>query len=132
GKPMSVMFVDINYMKRINDEFGHLHGDNAIKAVADSIKENSGENWIPVRYGGDEFLIIAPDCDAEEAGWVQKAILERLDARNNDGSQPYKISVSCGYVVSDPEKTESLQECVQEADKLMYEYKQEAHRRDGK
>lgn len=129
---MFVMFVDINYMKRINDEFGHLHGDNAIKTVAESIKTNTAENWIAVRYGGDEFLIIAPDCGEADAEKVRQAILDFLDHKNNDGSQPYKISASCGFVVTDPTCKETLQEYVKEADKLMYEIKKQVHAKDGR
>lgn len=133
GKNASVvvMFVDINYMKRINDEFGHLHGDNAIKTVAESITKNIREDWIAVRYGGDEFLIVGPDCDASEAEMVRGAILAYLDGKNHDGSQPYQISASCGYVVSDPGKEGTLQDCVQEADRLMYEIKKKVHEQDG-
>ena len=128
---MVVMFVDINYMKRINDVFGHLHGDNAIKTVAESITNNITEDWIAVRYGGDEFLIVGPDCDVTGAKQVEEAILKFLDERNHDGSQPYQISVSTGYVVTDPMKTETLQDYVQEADRLMYEIKKKVHEQDG-
>lgn len=128
---MVVMFVDINYMKRINDEFGHLHGDNAIKTVAQSITENVSEDWIAVRYGGDEFLIVGPRCDAAKAEEVREAILRYLDEKNHDGSQPYEISASCGFVVSDPDKQETLQDYVQEADRLMYEIKKKVHEQDG-
>jgi len=130
---MMVMFVDINYMKRINDQFGHLHGDNAIKTVAESIKANVKGNWIAVRFGGDEFLIIAPGCNEEEALRTKQAILAFLEERNNDGSQPYRISASCGYVVTDPVNGRELglQDYIKEADQLMYEIKQEVHARDG-
>ena len=130
---MMVMFVDINYMKRINDQFGHIHGDNAIKTVAESIKVNAKEGWIAVRFGGDEFLIIAPNCDEKEAIETREKILDFLEGRNNDGSQPYKISASCGYVVTDPVhgRDNSLQEYIKEADQLMYAIKQEVHARDG-
>ena len=84
-----------------------------------------------MRYGGDEFLLIAPDCGKEEAEKVQQAILEYLDKKNHDGSQPYQISASCGYVVTDPLRKETLQEYVKEADKLMYEIKQKVHAKDG-
>lgn len=131
---MMVMFVDINYMKRINDQYGHIHGDNAIKTVAESIKVNSKEGWIAVRFGGDEFLIIAPNCDEQGAVQTREKILDFLEGRNNDGSQPYKISASCGYVVTDPVKGRELglQDYIKEADQLMYKIKQEVHARDGK
>ncbi|MBE5864079.1 MAG: GGDEF domain-containing protein [Lachnospiraceae bacterium] len=128
---MVVMFVDINYMKRINDQFGHLHGDNAIKTVADSIKRNIREDWIAVRYGGDEFLIVGPRCNEAEAETVRESILGYLDEKNHDGSQPYQISASCGYVVTDPVSDMALQDYVQEADRMMYEIKKQVHAKDG-
>ena len=130
-KPMLVMFVDINYMKRINDQYGHLHGDNAIKTVAGSIKYVLKKNWIGVRFGGDEFLIVGDDCDEEGAIAVRHSILAFLELKNHDGSQPYEISASCGYVITDPEKPTSLQDYVKEADNIMYMIKQEVHARDG-
>ena len=130
-KPMLVMFVDINYMKRINDQYGHLHGDNAIKTVAGSIKYVLKENWIGVRFGGDEFLIVGDDCDEEGAVAVRHSILAFLELKNHDGSQPYEISASCGYVITDPEGKANLQDYVKEADNIMYKIKQEVHARDG-
>ena len=132
--PMMVMFVDINYMKRINDKFGHLHGDNAIKTVVAAISANIQKDWIAVRFGGDEFLIIAPNCDGYKAIEVRESILDFLELKNKDITQPYHISVSCGYVITEPEKDNhmSLQDYVKEADRLMYVIKQEVHAKDGK
>ena len=56
------MFIDINRMKLINDYYGHLQGDIAIKVVADVIKKCISENWLPIRFGGDEFLVVG-QCD---------------------------------------------------------------------
>jgi diguanylate cyclase (GGDEF)-like protein len=131
-QPMMVMFVDINYMKRINDEYGHLHGDNAIKTVAESIKSVLQDDWIAVRFGGDEFLLIATNCDKDAATQVRHNILAYLDVKNHDGTQPFEISASCGYVITDPDTPSNLQEYVKEADNLMYQIKQEVHARDGK
>ncbi|MBR6257917.1 MAG: GGDEF domain-containing protein [Lachnospiraceae bacterium] len=130
-QPMMVMFVDINYMKRINDRYGHLHGDNAIKTVAGSIKYVLKKDWIGVRFGGDEFLIIGSNCNEEGAIAVRHSILAFLELKNNDGSQPYEISASCGYVITDPETPGNLQDYVKEADNIMYKIKQEVHARDG-
>jgi len=127
--PMMVMFVDINFMKHINDEYGHIHGDAAIRTVADAIKKNLRDNWIAIRFGGDEFLIIAPDCDDDLACKVKHNILAYMEKKNHDGASPFQISASCGYVITDPESGYPLQEYIREADRLMYEIKREVHAR---
>ena len=130
GTSVMVLFVDINYMKRINDQFGHIHGDHAIMTVAESIQANAKENWISVRFGGDEFLVIAPISGETQARVTRQNILEYLEKRNHDGNQPYRISASCGYVITDPDSDLTLQDYIKEADKLMYEIKREVHARD--
>ncbi len=129
-----VMFVDINYMKRINDEFGHLHGDNAIMTVVSAIKANIREDAIAVRFGGDEFLIISPVADEKEASAVRNSILGFLYDKNLEKSVPYEISVSIGFVVTDPESRPdaTLEDYIREADKLMYEIKKEMHMKNDR
>lgn len=129
---LMVMFVDINYMKKINDVYGHINGDNAIKTVADSIKNIIRDDWIAIRFGGDEFLIIATNCDRTEAEEVKQDILDYLDRKNGDGTRRYRISVSCGYVLTDPDKDLTLQDYIREADGLMYEIKRQVHAKDEK
>ena len=127
--PVMVMFVDINYMKRINDRYGHLHGDNAIKTVVSAINANISEEAIAVRFGGDEFLIIAPDYDSDRAARTKEDILGFLHKENTEKGLPYEISVSIGYVVSEPASRPdaTLQDYIREADKEMYEIKKEMH-----
>jgi diguanylate cyclase (GGDEF)-like protein len=129
-----VMFVDINYMKLINDRFGHLHGDNAIRTVVSAINANISDRAIAVRFGGDEFLIIAPDCDEDKAAQTKGSILAYLDNKNKERSVPYDISVSIGYVVTDPEgRTDAkLSDYIREADKSMYEIKKELHMKNDR
>ena len=126
---VTVMFVDINYMKRINDCFGHIQGDNAIRTVVATINKNINASAIAVRFGGDEFLVIAPDCDEEKAAGIKESILSQLDKRNKEKTDPYDISVSIGYVVTDPvSRPEAiLQDYIREADNKMYEIKKEMH-----
>ena len=129
---MLVMFVDINYMKHINDKYGHLHGDNAIKTVVSAINENISGDSIAVRFGGDEFLVISPDCDEEKASKIRESIKDRLNSINKEKINPYDISVSIGYVVTDPVKRGDvvLHEYIKEADKIMYERKRALHRKE--
>ncbi len=127
---LTVMFVDINYMKHINDVYGHIQGDNAIRAVVSTINETIGDDAIGVRFGGDEFLVIAPDCDENKASKIKESIISKLDKKNKEKTDPYDISVSIGYVVSDPisRKEATLQDYIREADNKMYEIKKEMHR----
>ncbi|MCR4787684.1 MAG: GGDEF domain-containing protein [Lachnospiraceae bacterium] len=134
GSGVMVMFVDINYMKKINDQFGHLHGDNAIRTVVAAIKENIPDDSIAVRFGGDEFLLISPICDEKEAPYLKERILKYLDEKNKEKTVPYEISVSIGYVVTDPVNRPSatLEDYIIEADKQMYEIKKEMHMKNDR
>ena len=131
---ITVMFVDINYMKSINDRYGHLHGDNAIRTVVAAINETIDEDAVAVRFGGDEFLIIAPQCDDNRALNIKNSILDFLKDKNEKKSVPYDISVSIGYTVTDPmERPEAtLQDYIKEADRLMYEIKKEMHMKNDR
>ena len=132
--PMTVMFIDINNMKFINDKFGHDEGDNAIKLVADSIKDRLEETWMSVRYGGDEFLAIVPECEADKAIQVKSDIEHNLQDKCDQARLPYTLTASIGYVTTDPvgRAGASLEEYVKEADDLMYKIKKEMHKNDKK
>ena len=130
--PMTVMFIDINNMKYINDRYGHDEGDNAIRMVAASISDRLKEEWIAVRYGGDEFLAIVPECDERKAAQVKDDIETALRERCEKRKIPYTLTASIGYVTTDPvgRAGESLEEYVKEADDLMYKIKKEMHEKE--
>ncbi|MBR4182596.1 MAG: GGDEF domain-containing protein [Lachnospiraceae bacterium] len=129
--PMTVMFIDINNMKFINDRYGHDEGDNAIRIVAASISDRLEKDWIEVRYGGDEFLAIVPECDEKFASKVKEDIEKNLQQRCEKRELPYVLTASIGYVTTDPKggAEASLEEYVKEADKLMYKIKKEMHKK---
>ncbi len=87
-----------------------------------------------VRFGGDEFLVLAPDCSEESAERIKKGILDYLDRKNSNGDYPYKISVSIGYVVTDPigKPIATLRDYIKEADTKMYDIKKEMHKVDDR
>ena len=120
--------------KNINDVFGHLHGDNAIRTVAVAIKANVSNDAVPVRFGGDEFLIIEHDCDRAKAEQIRRGILEYLEEKNSEKSAPYDISVSIGFTVTDPvdHPDVGLPEYIRDADRLMYEIKKEMHKKNDR
>lgn len=132
GEPMTIMFVDINSMKRINDEHGHLQGDNAIRTVALSIQEGIPGDWYAIRYGGDEFLIIGSDEKGESAEEIKKTVAENIKRNSKKAKLPYKLTASCGYVITDPKDSRSLQDYIKLADNMMYEIKRKLHAKEDK
>ena len=93
--------------------------------VKDSI---TNDNAIGIRYGGDEFLIIAANANRKYAEDIRKSIIAYIEKENSMGLSPVKFSVSIGYVLTDPRSDKSVIDYVDEADKLMYEIKNEYHR----
>jgi diguanylate cyclase (GGDEF)-like protein len=73
-RPLSVMMIDIDHFKEINDNFGHDSGDRALRAFADALKQHSRKSDLVARFGGDEFIILMPESDLHQA----KATAERV------------------------------------------------------
>ena len=128
-KSALIMFADINDLKLINDRYGHVFGDKAIITVSGGIKESiRNDNAIGIRYGGDEFLIIAANANRKYAEDIRRSIISYIEKENRLGINPVKFSVSIGYVLTDPKSDKSVTDYVDEADKLMYKIKNEYHR----
>ena len=124
-----IMFVDINNMKKINDRYGHVFGDKAINSVSDAIKNAvDEENAIGIRFGGDEFLIIAGNASESYAEKIRRSLVSFIEHENSRGTNPFKFSISVGYVLTDPKSKRTVNDYVDEADRLMYEIKNEYHR----
>lgn len=121
-----IYFIDINDMKIINDKHGHLHGDLAVKIVAEEIKNNISDKWIPIRYGGDEFVVIGPVENKKSCDCL-KNINEKLSDRVKEMSLPYTLSVSFGYNLIFPDSVHTLEQEINIADQAMYEAKQKYH-----
>lgn len=124
---LMVMFIDINRMKRINDVFGHINGDAAIRLTASAIKTNLRDGWIAVRFGGDEFLIIGGIKNKDAAEEFRADVLASVDKFNHEGSWPFRLSVSSGYIISEKGEDKPLTEYIKDADNLMYETKKKMH-----
>ena len=123
-KRIVLLFADLDGFKKINDEFGHKEGDKVLKAVAGILKETFRESDIIARVGGDEFvllgllnLVISPEI-------LEARLQEKLRLHNERGKFPYIISMSIGGVSYDLNKSLSIQELLNKADKLMYKQKQ--------
>lgn len=131
GTLLMVMFIDINLMKRINDVFGHMNGDAAIRLTASAIKSNLKNDMIGVRFGGDEFIVIGSVDTPDEAEQLKAAINLSIDKVNKDGIWPFRLSISSGYILSDKDSKKPLSEYIKDADNLMYETKKKLHAEQG-
>ena len=126
-KSLAVVFIDINRMKSINDTFGHLQGDLAIRTIASAISVGTPAEWIAIRNGGDEYLIIG-ECDDENI--VKKLVSDMetsIKTQVSRMSLPFDLKASCGYIMTDPESSATLSEYIKRADDIMYEHKKRTY-----
>ena len=127
NKKTFIMFIDINNMKYINDKHGHLHGDLAIKTVAESIKSVIPKNFLAIRYGGDEFVVIGPKATNNKNDYMTK-IKEDLKLRTKIMSLPYELSASMGAKTFLPNEKSELLQAIEEVDEIMYKNKTQFHK----
>lgn len=121
SSPFSVIFIDLNNFKRINDKLGHPEGDKVLKNIADLLMDNIRSYDIAARYGGDEFIVILPDTTQIEA----KSQMERLEEIFKVYSEQYEVlgfSVGLGYASS---KGKTLEEVITIADQRLYAHKEQ-------
>ncbi|NPA92521.1 MAG: diguanylate cyclase [Chloroflexi bacterium] len=98
--PVSVLFLDIDHFKSINDAFGHETGDAALHFMVQSVKQVVGTRGHVVRYGGDEFLVILPQHDAKQAKNVAYELLSHFQRNPMTGSRPLHLRLSIGIAVA--------------------------------
>jgi diguanylate cyclase (GGDEF)-like protein len=127
GTTHSLMLIDLDDFKLINDNYGHATGDSALIGVAEVIRQSVRESDIVARLGGDEFMIFAPDSDHKIAANIAERIIESLH-RHNETFAGSRCSVSIGiYTVNGiPIAFEELYGC---ADQALYRAKSEGKSR---
>lgn len=122
-----LLFADINSMKTINDKFGHLHGDLAVKTVADAILQVIPKTWCGIRYGGDEFLVIGNNKDYHGEDFCQ-LITNIIEKKNVLMQLPYKLSASLGFFTVPSTTQITLAQAISKVDEAMYLKKQAYHK----
>ena len=116
--PVSMIMVDIDDLKVVNDTYGHEIGDNIIKETAAILQEMTRDRDTVCRYGGDEFIIVLPDTDKEEVSQVASRIDDMFNKIDNS-----ILNVSLGYSSEISRKNKSMRELFIAADKNMYSVK---------
>jgi len=116
----SIVFLDLDGLKQINDTLGHPEGDAALVETAGILKICFRTSDILARLGGDEFAVFVADADEKE---ITIRIQEKMDARNAASDRPYLLSFSVGIVSGRPEGNPTVEDLLTKADSLMYEQK---------
>ena len=122
GRGMLLFVVDVDRMKHINDSFGHLEGDRALKRTAEVLEQTFRDSDVVARLGGDEFGVLAIEASGHSEATIKARLLECLKS-NNAKESPYQISLSLGLARFDAAGRTSIGELMAKADQAMYEHK---------
>jgi len=120
--PVSLIMMDLDFFKKINDTYGHPAGDQALVYVATLLKEVAGEGALPIRYAGDEFMILLPDSENRTALQMGGGVLQRVREKplvlEREGGE-LRLTFSIG-VASAPEDAQTGKGLIQKADTALY------------
>ena len=119
----SIVFMDLDKFKQINDTFGHAEGDQALKVFAESMKAACREADIYARLGGDEFAMLLIHASHQQAEEVIARLHQSVEKYYQDAKCGYAITFSHGIVEFNPEKQRALEAMLVEGDALMYTLK---------
>lgn len=121
--PATLVFMDLNLFKAINDTYGHDEGDRALQTFAQAMKQTGRSSDIFARLGGDEFGVLLANTELKDADIYIQRLCERLKAIKAVNKQPYNISFAPGVVQFYPAHPEKIEQLLMTGDALMYQLK---------
>lgn len=121
-KHMAGIYIDVNKFKSINDNYGHLAGDEVLVSLANAIFKTMNKTQISARFGGDEFCILLPEMDIQASAKLIQNLLAEFD-----NLCPYPATLSIGCASINPVQGYNLKEMLRRADTEMYHAKKAAH-----
>ncbi|ARU41152.1 hypothetical protein CCB80_08380 [Armatimonadetes bacterium Uphvl-Ar1] len=125
GSPSSVILLDIDNFKQLNDQYGHMAGDEALRTIAQVLKQSCPKDAGVGRYGGEEFMMVLPGASESAAFAVAEELRRRIQmAKTSSRAVTASVGVSTVYSLSKSEQT-----LIDEADKAMYHSKQNGKNR---
>ncbi len=121
ARALAVMMIDLDEFKHVNDRLGHLRGDQVLRQAARIIQGNCRQVDVAARFGGDEFCVLMPECDAGEAVQVARRLLRECE-RASDGRSPGepRVSMSVGVAAARLSRPADPQELLRHADEALY------------
>lgn len=119
GTGIALLLLDIDHFKKINDGYGHLAGDTVLRQFADILKQQANEHDFLARWGGEEFIVLLPSADVDQAFNYAEQLRHKV-SQFNFGAVG-QVSVSCGVAISQPADT--AEQVVKRADDCLYQAK---------
>ena len=123
--PLTLLIIDLDRFKQINDTHGHEAGDQVLTWLATLLKDTAGKNGLPIRYGGDEFVLLLPETDADKAREIASGILEKVSERPfklRESGTTLPITLSVGIATA-PQDATTPTRLLQTADTALYHAK---------
>jgi len=129
--PMSLLMLDVDHFKRVNDNHGHLSGDRVLRELAQTLMTRTREQDVLGRYGGEEFLVILPDTDLDGARQMAEALRKVVEATpfHAEDGQSLPITVSLGVSTLDLASEQRGNALIGLADQALYKAKQNGRNR---
>jgi len=124
GIPASLVFVDLNNFKPINDTFGHAEGDRALTAFANQFNTRFRKSDLFARLGGDEFVVLLANTSKKLAEEIVARFRQSIDQFNQEAKRGYDISFAYGIVEFNPDKHHTIESLLADGDSMMYEQKE--------
>jgi diguanylate cyclase (GGDEF)-like protein len=119
AEPLSIVLLDIDFFKRINDTYGHAAGDQVLQTLADVLKSGCRGTDLPGRYGGEEFLIIVPGaCEEGAAAWADRLRQDLLATKMLIGDETVHVTASFGVAAKGSELA-AWEQLVERADESL-------------
>lgn len=129
GNDLFVFFLDLDGLKIVNDKYGHDEGDAFIKAMANVLNQVHRHGELLMRYGGDEFVVLAQGYSHEDAANYIQKVEEGILEYNRTSKHPYTLEASMGYSIMTPVENLDLEAFIETADQEMYKAKNEKKRK---
>jgi diguanylate cyclase len=126
---LSILFIDIDFFKKVNDIYGHLFGDEVLKNIAKVISESVRPVDLSCRFGGEEFLTLLHNTNNEQAVLVGNRIREKIQNLEFEENRKFKCTVSVGVYSGQPDSDRNIQHFIDNADQALYRAKESGRNR---
>jgi diguanylate cyclase (GGDEF)-like protein len=128
-RPMSMLMVDIDQFKSVNDSFGHHVGDHVIVQMGRICREQKRRSDVAARFGGDEFLILLPETNLAHAQRTAERLWQQVAAGDfSTSAHSFKVTVSIGVAEAEP-KMDTVFDLIKLADQALYKAKNSGRNR---